>query len=257
MPGVGQTSRKERIMKTSGNTVLITGGGSGIGLALAELMLKRGNTVIICGRRDDRLKAAKKRLPGLNIRVCDISKTRARAALLTWLTSRFKGLNILVNNAGIQRPIDFLKGRRHLSDADEEVATNLTAPIHLSALLVPHLRRKKEAAIVNISSGLAFTPLAAVPVYCATKAAFHSLSMSLRHQLSGTPVRVFEVAPPMVATELSGRRHRPDEQEGIMTPQAVAAGILDAIENGQYEVALGAAAHLKAKREALFPVINQ
>jgi uncharacterized oxidoreductase len=244
-------------MKTSGNTILITGGGSGIGLALAELLLNRGNMVIICGRRRDRLQAAKKCLPGLNIHACDISKPRARATLITWLMSRFKGLNILVNNAGIQRPIDFLKGRRHLSDTDEEVATNLTAPIHLSALLIPHLRRKKEAAIVNISSGLAFTPLAAVPVYCATKAAIHSLSLCLRHQLRGTSVRVFEVAPPMVATELSGSRHRPDEDEGIMTAQAVAAGILGALKEDKYEVALGAAAHLKAKREALFPVINQ
>jgi uncharacterized oxidoreductase len=168
-------------MKPSGNTVLVTGGGSGIGLALAELLLERGNKVIICGRRRDRLQAAKKRLPGLNIRVCDISLPRSRRALTAWLTSEFKDLNILVNNAGIQRPVDFLRGHRHLPDADREVATNLTAPLHLSALLIPHLRRRKEAAIINISSGLAFTPLAAVPVYCATKAAIHSLSLCLRH----------------------------------------------------------------------------
>jgi uncharacterized oxidoreductase len=242
-------------MKTSGNTILITGGGSGIGLALAELLLNRGNMVIICGRRRDRLQAAKKRLPGLSVRICDISKPRSRGALVAWLTSHFKGLNILVNNAGIQRPIDFLKGRRHLSDADEEVATNLTAPIHLSALLIPHLRRKKEAAIVNISSGLAFTPLAAVPVYCATKAAIHSWSLCLRHQLRGTSVRVFEVAPPMVATELSGSRHRP-EDEDMMTAQAVASGILDALKRNRYEAALGAASHLRAKREGLFAAIN-
>lgn len=243
-------------MKTSGNTALITAGGSGIDLALAELLLKRGNTVIICGRRGKRLKSAKKRLPGLNIRVCDISKPRSRDALVAWLTSNFKELNILVNNAGIQRAVDFLKGRRHLGDADEEVATNLTAPIHLSALLIPHLRRKKEAAIVNVSSGLAFTPLAAVPVYCATKAAFHSLSMCLRHQLRGTSVRIFELAPPTVATELSGRRHRPEDGEHIMTSKAVAAGILDALSRNHYEVALGAAENLRATREALFSAIN-
>jgi uncharacterized oxidoreductase len=243
-------------MKTSGNSVLITGGGSGIGLALAELVLNRGNRVIICGRRRDRLQAARRRLPGLNIRACDISRPRSRRALVAWLTSEFKDLNILVNNAGIQRPIDFLKGRHHLPDADEEVATNLTAPIHLSALLIPHLKRKKEAAIINISSGLAFTPLAAVPVYCATKAAIHSLSLCLRHQLRDTSVRVFEIAPPMVATELSGSRHRPDEDEDFMTPQAVAAGVLEALGKDQHEVALGAAANLRARREALFAVIN-
>jgi uncharacterized oxidoreductase len=240
-------------MKTSGNTVLITGGGSGIGLALAELLLNQDNTVIICGRRRDRLQAAKKRLPSLIIRACDISRPRSRGVLAAWLMSEFKDLNILVNNAGIQRPIEFLKGHRHLPDADEEVATNLTAPIHLSALLIPHLKRKKESAIVNISSGLAFTPLAAVP----TKAAIPSLSFCLRHQLRDISVRVFEVAPPMVATELSGSRHRPDEDEDIMTAQAVAAGIIDSLKKDKYEVALGAAAHLRAQREALFPVINQ
>ncbi|MFZ2055008.1 MAG: SDR family NAD(P)-dependent oxidoreductase [Candidatus Aminicenantales bacterium] len=243
-------------MKTSGNTILITGGGSGIGLALAELLLDRGNKVIICGRRRDRLQAAKRRLPGLNIHVCDISRPRSRRGLVAWLTSEFKDLNILVNNAGIQRPIDFLKGHHHLPDADEEVDTNLTAPIHLSALLIPYLRRKKVAAIVNISSGLAFTPLAAVPVYCATKAAIHSLSLCLRFQLRATSVRVFEVAPPMVATELSGRRHRPDEDEDIMSSQAVATGIIDALKGDKYEVALGAAAHLRAQREGLFSAIN-
>ena len=181
---------------------------------------------------------------------------RSRRALVDWLASDFKDLNLLVNNAGIQRSVDFLKGPRDLEDADEEIATNLTAPIHLSALLIPHLRRKKEAAIVNISSGLAFTPLAAVPVYCATKAAVHSLSLCLRHQLRDTSVQIFEVAPPMVSTELSGSRKRPEETEHTMSPEAVAVGILDALERNDHEVALGAAANLHAKREALFRAIN-
>jgi uncharacterized oxidoreductase len=243
-------------MKTSGNTVLITGGGSGIGLALAEALLQRRNGVIICGRRRERLQAVKKRLPEIHIRVCDVSGARSRYALVDWLVSEFKDLNLLVNNAGIQRPVDFLKGPRDLEDADEEIATNLTAPIHLSALLIPHLKCKKEAAIVNISSGLAFTPLAAAPVYCATKAAVHSLSLSLRHQLRDTSVQIFEVAPPMVSTELSGTRKRPEETEHTMSPEAVAVGILDALERNDHEVALGAAAGLHAKREGLFRAIN-
>jgi uncharacterized oxidoreductase len=243
-------------MKTSGNTVLITGGGSGIGLALAEALLQRRNEVIVCGRRRERLQAAKKRLPEIHVRVCDVSSAQSRRALVDWLASDFKDLNLLVNNAGIQRSVDFLKGPRDLEDADEEIATNLTAPIHLSALLIPHLRRKKEAAIVNISSGLAFTPLASVPVYCATKAAVHSLSLSLRHQLRDTSVQIFEVAPPMVSTELLGSRKRPEETEHTMSPEAVAAGILDALERNDHEVALGAAANLHAKREALFRAVN-
>jgi uncharacterized oxidoreductase len=243
-------------MKTTGNTVLITGGGSGIGLALAEALLQRRNEVIICGRRRERLQAAKKRLPEIHVRVCDVSSAQSRRALVDWLASNFKDFNLLVNNAGIQRSVDFLKGPRDLEDADEEIATNLTAPIHLSALFIPHLRRKKEAAIVNISSGLAFTPLAAVPVYCATKAAVHSLSLCLRHQLRDTSVQIFEVAPPMVSTELSGSRKRPEETEHTMSPEAVAVGILDALERNDHEVALGAAANLHAKREALFRAVN-
>jgi uncharacterized oxidoreductase len=243
-------------MKTSGNTVLITGGGTGIGLALAEALVPRDNKVIICGRRRDRLQAAKKRMPGIHVRVCDVSVARSRRALVDWLLSDFRRLNLLINNAGIQRSVDFLRGARDLADADEEVATNLTAPIHLSALLIPHLRRKKEAAIVNISSGLAFTPLAAVPVYCATKAAVHSLSLCLRHQLRDTSVRVFEIAPPMVATRLGGSRRRPDDGSYVMSAEAVATGVLDALERNEEEVALGAAAGLRAQREALFSVIN-
>jgi uncharacterized oxidoreductase len=242
------------MMKISRNTVLITGGGSG--LALAEALLGRQNEVIICGRHRELLQTAKKRLPEVHIRVCDVSVVRSRHALVDWLLSGFNALNLLVNNAGIQRSVDFLKGPRDLADADEEIATNLTAPIHLSALLIPHLRRKKEAAIVNISSGLAFTPLAAVPVYCATKAAIHSLSLSLRHQLHGTSVQVFEIAPPMVSTGLGGTRKRPEETEYTMSAEAVAVSILDALERTVDEVALGAAANLRAQREVLFEAIN-
>ena len=243
-------------MKISGNTVLITGGGSGIGLALAEALIDLRNQVILCGRNRERLRAAKKRLPEIYVRVCDVSVSRSRPALVEWLVSGFKDFNLLVNNAGIQRSVDFLKGPRDLAEADEEIATNLTAPIHLSALLIPHLRRKKEAAIVNISSGLAFTPLAAVPVYCATKAAVHSLSLCLRHQLRDTSVRVFEIAPPMVSTGLAGKRKRPEETGYTMSAKAVAIGILDALERNVDEVALGAAANLRAQRETLFNAIN-
>jgi uncharacterized oxidoreductase len=244
-------------MRTTGNTVLITGGATGIGLALAEQFVRRGNGVIICGRRRERLLAAKKQIPELTIRICDVSRAASRQALVEWITSKFGNLNILVNNAGIQRTVDFRKGSRDLSDADDEVATNLTAPIHLSALLVPHLRRRKHAAIVNISSGLAFTPLAVVPVYSATKAAIHSLSLSVRFQLRDTPVRVFEVAPPIVPTELSGSRHRPEDDEHKLLPSQVAEGIIDALENDEYEVALGPAAGLHREREKLFSVINE
>ena len=245
------------LMKTSGNTVVITGGGSGIGLALTEALVRSGNQVVICGRRRDRLKAVQARMPGVHFRVCDVSKARSRQALVDWLLSEFRQLNVLINNAGIQRQVNFLKGPKDLGEADNEVATNLIAPIHLSAQLLSHFRRKKKAAIVNISSGLAFTPLAFVPVYCATKAGVHSWSISLRHQLRNTSVLVFEVAPPMVATALAGERHRPEVGAFVMSAEAVADGVLKALGQNQYEVALGAAANLLAEREALFSAINR
>lgn len=244
-------------MKTSGNTILITGGGSGIGLALAKAFFERGNDVIICGRRKAQLKEAQTRIGGINFRVCDLSKARSRQALGNWIVLEFKQLNVLVNNAGIQHRIDFLRGTRDLPAADDEIATNLTAPIHLTAQLLSHLKRKKAAAIINISSGLAFTPIAAVPVYCATKAALHSWSLSLRHQLRHTSIRVFEVVLPMVATELSGNRNSRNDIDYVMSPEVVANGIIRAIGRNQHEVALGAAANLRAQREKLFSAINQ
>jgi len=243
-------------VRTSGNTVLITGGGTGIGLALAAELVRHDNQVVICGRRRMRLLAAKKRIPRLHTRVCDVSRAASRRRLVQWVTSEFEPLNVLVNNAGIQRSVDFRKGARDLGDADDEIATNLLGPIHLSALLIPHLRRRRRAAIVNVSSGLAFTPLAAVPVYCATKAAIHSFSLSLRFQLRETRVRVFEVAPPIVSTELSGRRRRPEADAHSLSPGEVARGILDALARDAYEVALGPAAGLLEQREALFDIIN-
>ena len=243
-------------MKISGNTILITGGATGIGLALTEALVSRGNEVIVCGRRRGRLAAARARLPQVHVRVCDVSKPAARRALVNWALARFPRLNMLVNNAGVQWPVDFRRGARDLAQADEELATNLAAPIHLSALLIPHLMRRKTAAIVNISSGLGFTPLAAVPVYSATKAGIHSLSLSMRRQLRDTTVRVFEVAPPIVRTDLAGGRRRPDEAEYTMTAGQVAAGVINAVQHDQYEVPLGAAANLHSKLDALFSAIN-
>jgi uncharacterized oxidoreductase len=244
-------------MDVTGNTVLVTGGGTGIGLALAEAFAARGNQVIICGRRREKLEEAAARIPGLATRACDLSRPGERRRLAEWATARFPDLDVLVNNAGVQNAVDLLAGERDLPLAEEEVAVNLIAPLHLTALLVPHLAARPRAAVVNISSGLAFTPLAMAPVYCATKAAIHSLSLSLRHQLRDTPVRVFEAAPPIVETEL-GRAHRRGRRiEADMTPGEVAAGVLDAMERDTYEVALGAAAGLRQRREELFGAINR
>ena len=194
-------------MKIGGNTVLITGGATGIGLAMAEEFVKAGSEVIICGRTEEALEQAKDKLPSLHIKRCDVAKEAEREALYEWAVTNFRDLNVLVNNAGIQRMIDFRKGtsdliRHRAEDGEDEIDVNLRALIYMTALFTPHLMKQKEAAIINVSSGLAFYPMAPMPVYCATKAAVHTFSLTLRQQLEGTPVKVFEMIPPMVDTNL-------------------------------------------------------
>jgi uncharacterized oxidoreductase len=229
-------------MKTSGNTILVTGGATGIGFAIAERFSKLGNNVIICGRRQDRLDAAKKEIPSLHVIRCDISKEADRKSLLKTIESDFKGLNVLVNNAGIQRPINLKNGNEELLKADDEIETNLKSQIHLSALFIPLLSKGKESAIVNVSSGLGFVPLSRFPVYSATKAALHSFTMSLRHQLKDTGIRVFELIPPIVHdTELSfDAKGKPIKKEDwTVSSSEVAETLAEGFKANQFEIAVG------------------
>lgn len=229
-------------MNISNNTVLITGGGTGIGFCIAEEFVRSGNNVIICGRREEKLKEAKTRLPQVHTRTCDVSKPKDREELFNWVTSNFKGINILVNNAGVQRMIDFKKGIAELAKQENEVDINLTSTIHLSAHFIPAFLQRKEAAILNVSSGLAFIPLAMMPIYCATKAAMHSFSISLRHQLKDTPVKVFEIIPPTVDTELDkGTRAQRNMTYRGIPPSEVAAAAMKALAENEYECAVGQA----------------
>jgi uncharacterized oxidoreductase len=191
-------------MNFSSSTMLVTGGGSGIGLALARRFHAAGATVAICGRREDRLREASAELPGLVTRVCDVSRPGERRALAQWAVGELPSLNVLVNNAGVQRYPQLSEGEGDWDAIEEEIAINLAAPVHLAVLLVSHLQRQNDPAIVNVTSGLAFTPLARAPIYSATKAALHSFTLSLRHQLAATPIRVVEMAPPAVNTDLGG-----------------------------------------------------
>jgi uncharacterized oxidoreductase len=190
-------------MNLSDNTVLVTGGASGIGLAIAERFLKAGSQVIVCGRRLEKLAEAKAAHPAFQTCVADVSSAFGREALVEFVTSTFPRTSVLVNNAGIQR-------RVRMADVEpweqtrEEIAINLEAPIHLSRLFIPHLLKQKQPAIINVTSGLSFIPVAAVPVYCATKAALHSFTLSLRQQLKDTPIQVIEIIPPAVDTDLGG-----------------------------------------------------
>lgn len=243
-------------MKLSNNVILITGGATGIGLGLAEQFLSLGNTVIICGRRENKLLEAKAKFPQLNIKVCDLTSQTDREHLADWIIKKFPGINILINNAGIQNNFN-LKKPIDITDVVKECETNFIAPVHLCNLFSDQLKKHSEAAIVNITSGLAFTPLAFMPVYCATKAALHSFSLSLRHQLSGTSIKVFEIAPPIVDTELDGgaRDERGQSDRGIR-PIEFARLALEAIQIDEYETAIGFAANLKLKREELFNKLN-
>jgi uncharacterized oxidoreductase len=189
-------------MNPTGNTILITGGGSGIGRGLAEALHADGNTVIIAGRRQSALDEVVAANPGMLSAVLDVEDAGAIKAFAAKLTSDHPALNVLINNAGIMRPEDLTAEPVALDDAEAIITTNLLGPIRLTAALLPHLKRQKGAAVINVSSGLAFVPLAVTPTYCATKAAIHSYCQSMRFQLRGSGVQVIEIIPPWVDTGL-------------------------------------------------------
>jgi uncharacterized oxidoreductase len=228
-------------MKTSGNTVLITGGATGIGFALAEAFVKADNEVLICGRREAKLEEAKQKIPVLHTRRCDLSHKEERESFGNWVKDNYSNLNILVNNAGIQRFIDFKKGTIALFDGEDEIQVNFVALIHLSAYFTPLLLTKKEAAIINVSSGLGFIPIAYMPVYCSTKAGVHSFSVSLRRQLKDTSIKVFEIVPPAVDTELGKGTTGDTEGHRGIPPSEVATAAMKALKKDEYEIVVGEA----------------
>jgi uncharacterized oxidoreductase len=188
-------------MKFSNNKILITGGATGIGLGLTERFIKENNTVIICSRREAALKEAADKFPSLITRVCDLSVEAERVALYEWVSANHPDLNVLVNNAGIQQWMN-------INDADfyersvQEITTNVLAPIHLTSLFIklPSLH-----TLINVTSGLSFSPFALVPVYSATKAFFHSFTLSLRYLLKEKNIEVIEMIPPALNTDLGGK----------------------------------------------------
>ena len=223
-------------MDLKGNTILITGGSVGIGLALAKRFLDRDNTVIICGRREDKLRQAKEMLPELHIRQCDVADELERTALYHWIMKEFPNLNVLVNNAGIQQRINLVNQDKE-QDWDyyrQEIAINLEAPIHLSKLFIPHLQKQTKPVIMNVTSGLAFMPAGWVPVYGATKAALHSFTFGMRVQLEEAGIRVIEIIPPAVDTDLGG----PGKHTFGVPVDDFADGVFQGLEKGYLEVGL-------------------
>lgn len=195
-------------MQMTGNTILITGGASGIGRGLAEAFHALGNQVIIAGRRKQLLDGTAAANPGMKSMVLDIENADAICTFAAQLAKDYPALNAVIHNAGIMRMEDLKRG--DLAHAEAIVTTNLLGPIRLTAALLPLLLAQPRAAIMTVSSGLAFVPMAPTPTYCATKAAIHSYTLSLRYQLRDTGVRVLELIPPYVQTELMGSRQAND-----------------------------------------------
>jgi uncharacterized oxidoreductase len=188
-------------MKISNNKILITGGASGIGLGLTERFIKENNTVIICGRRESLLDEISGKIPSVITRRCDLSVASEREELFRWITDNHSDLNVLVNNAGIQQRMSVYDSDFYRR-ANEEIAINIEAPVHLTALFS---NLKSLNAIINVTSGLAFSPMARMPVYSATKAFFHSFTLSSRHLLKSKNIEVIEIIPPALNTDLGGK----------------------------------------------------
>jgi uncharacterized oxidoreductase len=227
-------------------TVLITGGTSGIGLELARQLLQRGNAVIVTGRDQEKLDAARLALPGIHTFKSDVSDPEAIAGLHASVLAQFPALDTLINNAGVMRNLD-LNQARDLNDVTREIEINLNGPVRMVQQFLPHLKSRKGALIVNVSSGLAFVPFPASPVYCATKAAIHSFTQSLRIQLEGTGVAVVELAPPAVETPLLRGEFAEEmkDQKG-MDAAVLASEAIAGIEAGKLEIRPGLANVLRA-----------
>jgi uncharacterized oxidoreductase len=196
-------------MNKTRNTILITGGGSGIGRGLAEALQAQGNQVIIAGRRKAALEETVAANPGMKFLTLDIDGAAAIKTFAAQVAAEFPALNVLINNAGIMRTENLLAQQEDLADAEAIVTTNLLGPIRLTAALLPLLRKQAHSTIINVSSGLAFVPLALTPTYSATKAALHSYTCSLRYQLKDTTTEVLEIIPPYVQTDLLGGAEDP------------------------------------------------
>jgi uncharacterized oxidoreductase len=228
-------------MKLKGQTILITGGTSGIGRELAIQLLSLGNTVIVTGRDETRLDQFKSDFPALHTYQSDVSDPNAIASLYNAVIKDFPALNVLVNNAGIMRKLNLNTFGSDLNDITREIDTNFSGSIRMVMQFLPHLTKQKSAAIVNVSSGLAFVPYAISPVYSATKAAIHSFTLSLRVQLKNTNITVFELAPPVIDTPLFTKEFTLEDVGGVrpMDVKVLAKLAIAGIEKNHLEIRPG------------------
>jgi uncharacterized oxidoreductase len=233
-------------MNLSGNTILITGGSSGIGFQMAKEFLAAKNTVIIIGRNLDKLEQAKQKLGNVTIIQSDISNPDSVQELYKRVSKEFPDMNVLINNAGVMFTINLQKHDLTAAQLTREIDINVKGTVWMNNAFLPLLKKNKNTAMVIVSSGLAFVPLPISPVYCATKAALHSYSLSMRAQLSNTDVKVFELAPPATETELLADFNEED-MKGIstMTVEAMVAAFLKAFSNDKYEITPGQSKQLR------------
>jgi uncharacterized oxidoreductase len=233
-------------MRLEGNAILITGGASGIGFELAKELVKRKNTVAITGRDQGKLDRAKQQAPELHVFQSDVSNPADIASLHDRVLAALPNLNVLVNNAGVMRAINVHKDEGSLEDFTREIDINFTGPVRMVRQFLPHLKKMSSAAIINVSSGLAFVPLPIAPVYCATKAAMHSFSLSLRVQLKKSSVKVFEIAPPTTQTEMLGSFDSSDmEGVPIMKVEELVRLSIKGIERDEFEIRPGQSNQLR------------
>jgi uncharacterized oxidoreductase len=243
-------------MKLTGNTVFITGATSGIGRALAEALHQRGNKVIIAGRRKALLDEVARLNPGIDTVELDIGNAAQIREVAAQLTERYPALNVVINNAGIM-PFDDAGGPLDDEQAVRLIDTNLLGPVRVSAAFVEHLKRQPESTIINNSSVLAYVPIAVTALYSATKAAIHSYTLSQRFMLRNTSVRVLEIAPPWVDTDLIHKSGDPR----AMPLDAFIAEMMKLLETATTEVIVDAAKPLRdnagPNEHALVEQLNQ
>lgn len=223
-------------MQRSGNTILITGGSSGIGLEMTKQFSAFNNTVIICGRNKETLLQAQWEVPGIHIYTCDLSIESDRLNLAAWLADNHPQLNVLINNAAIVHRVNFTIDPFGYEKAVKEIETNLTAPIHLIHQLLPSLSTQSNAAIINITTGLVYTPRTLYPIYNATKTALHAFTQVLREQIKPNPTEIIEVLFPVVNTPW----HKGAVPKIAIQPKEAVEKMFKGIENKQTEIRIGA-----------------
>lgn len=226
-------------MKLEGNTILITGGASGIGLALVKKFTQLNNTVLVVGRDRNKLEMLRQELPAVEVFPCDISMEEERLALKNRLCQLNRSINVIINNAGVQFHSSFVESQPSAEEVLSEIETNLIAPIRLISLFMEDLQHQPYGAIINISSGLALTPKASAPIYCATKAALSSFTRSLRYQLEHSSIAVYDVKAPLVETDMTRGRGR-----GKISPEAFAEEVVKGLKQGKEDMPIGKVKHL-------------